>query len=436
MDKALEILKNNLTSPVVVAVSGGPDSMVLLHTVLCLKKELDLKIIVAHVNHKHRIASEEEALMVKEYTEKNNMIFEYMEITEYTDDNFHNYAHEKRYEFFESLIKKYQAKTLLTAHHGDDLMETILMRIVRGSTLSGYAGLKMISNREGYIILRPFLEYTKDEIKAYADKHQIPYAIDESNNEDVYTRNRYRHKVLPFLKEEDKDVHLKFNKFSKLLLLYNDYIDDLVKDKIKNICPDNVICVDKFQKEPKIIKIKIIEYLLEQYYQSDLNVISDVHTKILYKTLMNTKSNVTINLPNGLIGIKNYNEFKIDYPIKKDSYNYEFTGYLCLPNKRVIKQITESVDNSNYEIKLDSQELKLPLYVRTRRDGDKIQVKGLNGHKKVKDILIDEKVKQSTRDSQPVVTDSTGEIIWLPGLKKSKFSKQNEEKYDIIIRYF
>ena len=78
----------------------------------------------------------------------------------------------------------------------------------------------------------------------------------------------------------------------------------------------------------------------------------------------------------------------------------------------------------------------MPLYVRTRRDGDKIQVKGLNGHKKVKDILIDEKVKQSTRDSLPVVTDSTGEIIWLPGLKKSKFSKQNEEKYDIIIRYF
>ena len=434
MEKALAVLKEKIKSPVVVAVSGGPDSMVLLDLVLKLEKEI--KIIVCHVNHKHRLASEEEAQMVENFTKKNNLIFEYMEITEYTDDNFHNYAHQKRYEFFEKIINKYQAKTLLTAHHGDDLIETVLMRLVRGSTLEGYAGLKMISERNNYFILRPLLMYTKAEIKNYADKNNIPYRIDESNNENVYTRNRYRHNVLPFLKEEEKNVHLKFNKFSKLLLLYSDFVNDIVQDKINDVYVNNVLSVDKFQKEPEIIKIKIIEYMLEQHYKNDLSVISDVHTKMIYQILMSNKSNIIVNLPNNFIGLKNYNEFKITYPLEKDNYNYEFTGYLCLPNKHIIKEIKQSIDNSNNEIKLNSKEISLPLYVRTRRSGDKIAVKGLEGHKKVKDILIDEKIKQEQRDTLPVVTDSNNEIIWLPGIKKSKFSKQNNEKYDIIIRYF
>ena len=124
MEKANDILKENLNNEtVVVATSGGPDSMVLLYLVNSLKEELNLKVVCAHVNHKLRKESAEEEIMVKEYCEKNGLIFELLTIDSYNDDNFHNDARIKRYNFFEECVKKYQARHLLTAHHGDDLIK-------------------------------------------------------------------------------------------------------------------------------------------------------------------------------------------------------------------------------------------------------------------------------------------------------------------------
>ena len=94
------------------------------------------------------------------------------------------------------------------------------------------------------------------------------------------------------------------------------------------------------------------------------------------------------------------------------------------------------MDNSNNVIKLNSNEIKLPLYVRNKRNGDKMEVKGLNGSKKISDIFIDSKIKPSDRDLWPVVLDSEDRIVWLPGLKKSKLDKKNTEEYDIILRYY
>ena len=437
MKDALKFLEKNIpsNSNIVVAVSGGPDSMVLFSLLIKLKEKLNLNIIVAHVNHKHRLASEDEAVMVKNYTENNNCTFEYMEIKEYTDDNFHEFARIKRYEFFDDCLQKYKTNILLTAHHGDDLMETILMRLVRGSNLKGYAGFSSIIEKENYKILRPLITYTKDEITKYADENNIPYAVDESNNENIYTRNRFRHYVLPFLKKEDQNVHLKFYKFSKLLLSYSDYIDKQVKEKMLNMYKEGILDVLKLKKEEEIIQMKIIELILEDYYGDDLMLISDVHTKAIYDLIMNKKTNVQIDLPNNKIAIKEYNYFKITEEINTENYNFEFSEYLLLPNGHELKVIEKSENTSNNVIRLNSAEIKLPLYVRSRKPGDKMLVKGLNGSKKVKDIFIDEKVNLSARDSFPVVVDSTEQILWLPGLKKSKFDKQNTENYDIIIKY-
>lgn len=103
---------------------------------------------------------------------------------------------------------------------------------------------------------------------------------------------------------------------------------------------------------------------------------------------------------------------------------------------KFIKKVIDDNDTSNYTIRLNSDEIKLPLYVRNRRDGDKIEVKGLNGTKKVKDIFIDEKIKMSDRNTWPVVIDSENKVVWLPGLKKSKLDKKISEEYDIILKYY
>ena len=159
--KKLNLLPNNIS--VVIAVSGGPDSMALLNLLSKIKKEKRLKLICAHVNHKLRKESAKEAEMVKLYCKQNNIIFEYMEINEYKG-NTENYAREKRYDFFERLIKKYSSPYLFTAHHGDDLIETIMMRLIRGSSLKGYTGFSEITEKENYKIIRPLITKTKEDV--------------------------------------------------------------------------------------------------------------------------------------------------------------------------------------------------------------------------------------------------------------------------------
>ena len=193
----------------IVACSGGPDSMLLLH----LLHTLEYKVICAHVNHKTRVETDDEYLFVKNYCDINNIIFEGIELLDKCDDNFESYAREFRYKFFKSLTLKYNSNYVFTAHHGDDLVETIMMRIVRGSSLKGYRGFDKLSVRDGYNIVRPLVFVTKNDIISYLNEYNIDYVVDSSNKSLDYTRNRFRHNLLPFLKEEDEDVHKRFIKY-------------------------------------------------------------------------------------------------------------------------------------------------------------------------------------------------------------------------------
>ena len=220
MKKELDFLNNNIlnNTSAVIACSGGPDSMCLLYLLNSLKIEKNLQLICAHVNHKIRQESEKEAQMVQKYCKENGIIFELLEINEYKKERFSEEdARKKRYIFFNEVITKYHAKYLLTAHHGDDLIETILMRITRGSNLSGYIGIKQINDNGSYILLRPLLTTNKENILKYNNQNNIKYSIDKSNEDIRYTRNRYRKEILPFLKKENTNVHLKYLKFSRII---------------------------------------------------------------------------------------------------------------------------------------------------------------------------------------------------------------------------
>ena len=207
MKKVIDYLVNTVklkdNDTIVLGNSGGPDSMYLFNVLLELRKKYKLKIVCAHVNHNVRRESDDEQVFLMNYCKDHDVVFEAMKIEKYGDDNFHNQARTIRYNFFEDMVKKYDANYLMTAHHGDDLIETILMRIVRGSTLKGYSGFEKIIDNGTYKTVRPLVFLTKDYIQKYDDEHNIPYVIDHSNFKGKYTRNRYRMNVLPFLKEED-----------------------------------------------------------------------------------------------------------------------------------------------------------------------------------------------------------------------------------------
>ena len=154
MDKSLNFLKQYIKAndTVVCATSGGSDSMVLLSLLIKLKGIIDFKIVCAHVNHSLREESIEEYEFVRGFCSDNNVIFEGTKFDNY-NGNTEAEAHRKRYEYFDELIKKYNASYLLTAHHGDDLIESILMKLTRGSSLDGYIGFDYTVEKEKYMIL-------------------------------------------------------------------------------------------------------------------------------------------------------------------------------------------------------------------------------------------------------------------------------------------
>ena len=433
LTKELKLVKGDT---IVIANSGGPDSMFLLNALLSLRDKYELKLICAHVNHNVREESKDEKIFLENYCKDKNVLFESMVIEHYGDDNFHNAARKIRYNFFDEVVRKYDAKYLMTAHHGDDLIETILMRIVRGSTLKGYSGFDKVIDNGTYKIVRPLVFLTKEEIKNYDEDNNIPYVTDKSNFKGKYTRNRYRMKVLPFLKEEDPLVHEKFLKFSETLLEYDNFINEEIKRSIKKVYIDGDIMLDEYLKLDPLIQKKIIYYVLEDVYKDNLMVINDRHVKLIQSLANSKKANAKICLPRGIEVIKTYEKLDFVNEIKEVvSYEMELDKYASLPNKHVIEVVKEEELNNNCVCRLDSSEVAFPLYVRTRRLGDKMLLKKLDGYKKIKDIFIDAKVPKKDRDSWPVVVDSKGRIIWVPGIKKSKFTKLKNEKHDIIIKY-
>lgn len=437
MNESINFLNSILEKDdcIVLGISGGPDSMCLLHVLINLKNKLNLKLVCAHVNHGLREDCEIEKEYVKNYCKENDVIFEYHKITNYSKNKFsEEEGRKKRYTFFNELINKYNGKYLMTAHHGDDLVETILMRMVRGSNLNGYIGIPKISVNNKYKIVRPLLYITKENIINYLNDNNIKYFVDESNESEKYTRNRFRKQVLPFLKNEDKNVHLKFIKYSEELESYKNYINSIIEKKINDIYVNKRIIVNKLLEEDKFIQEKIIEYIIRDIQKNDIFNINDKGLENILN-LLDTKDNKEINLANGYIVRRSYNYLYIEKNKNVDKYNYKLDKNIKILNKYNFEIITYSNLKTNNIMRLNTKEIKLPLYIRTKKDGDRIEIKNLKGSKKLKDIFINSKIDKKKRKEYPILVDSENTIIWIPGIKKSKFDKEINEFYDIIIKY-
>ena len=440
MDKVIDFLVNEVKlkegDTIVLGNSGGPDSMCLLTILLRLREKYHLNIVSAHVNHNVRSESAAEKEFLMNYCKDNNVGFEAMTIERYGDDNFHNQARKIRYNFFNDVVKKYDANYLMTAHHGDDLVETILMRMVRGSTLKGYSGFEKILDNGTFKTVRPLVFITKDEALKFDEENNIPYVIDKSNFKGKYTRNRYRMNILPFLKEEDPKVHEKFLKFSETLNEYDNFINNEIKRTIGRVYKNNKIDVAKYRELDPLTQKKIIYVILEEIYKEDLMVINDRHVKLIMDLLNSKRANSKICLPHNVQVIKSYDEVLFTKEVKETiSYEVELIKYALLPNGHKIEVVDDEESNNNDVCRIDSSEVSFPLYVRTRKLGDKMFLKKIDGYKKVKDIFIDCKIPTKDRDKWPIVVDSKDKIIWIPGVKKSKFTKLKNEKYDIILKY-
>ncbi len=436
MKEAISFLKNILkeNDSVVLALSGGPDSMCLLHLLLEVKKEINISILCAHVNHNTRKNNQKEESFVKNYLEEISVPCEYYTIEKYKNGKFtEEEGREKRYQFLKKVVKSHHANYLLTAHHGDDLVETIFMRILRGSTLKGYAGIERQSIWDDVNIIRPLLCVSKKDILDYVTCQSIPYVLDETNNSDNYLRNRIRHNILPFLMKEDGDYVKKFLKFSNTLLESDQYIHSkldkeqlIEKNKIKK--EEFLNCFSFEQKE-------ILKIYFKENYDQDLKVLTDKHLNLAMSFILNPKSTDCMNFPKKKELKKNKKYIWLQDKKEKVEYKIELQDDVILPNGNQVKKLNHYEMKSNYEIHLNSKDVVLPLYLMTRQNGMKMEVKNLKGSKKVKDILIDSHIDTDEKDEIPILVDASGTVLWVLGIKKSKYDLEKSENYDIIYKY-
>ena len=303
------------------------------------------------------------------------------------------------------------------------------MRISRGSNLNGYIGIKQIFTNQNYITLRPLLTTTKNEIMTFVENHNIPYAIDKSNENLKYTRNRYRHKVLPFLKTENAQIHEKYLQFSKELKSYSQFVNSYIKKN--NFIENQTIDVNLIKDEDDVIKKRCLELLIEEIQKDDKLDLTDNQLQEMMK--LYTKNNINIDLKNNYQGINVYGKIFIQ---KKDNQIFKeiiFNKDVEIGNF-IFSYNNASRTENNSCICLNSEELRLPLKFRPWQVGDKMSIYHLNGHKLISDIFINAKIPKYKRSTYPILVDSNNNVLWVPNIKKSQFAKDKCEKYDIIIK--
>ncbi|MDR4888524.1 tRNA lysidine(34) synthetase TilS [Fredinandcohnia sp. QZ13] len=450
--KKHELIKKGST--IIVGVSGGPDSLALLHYLFHHYKEVTL--IAAHVDHMFRgKESEEDLLYVKDFCESFQIPFESIQIDVTSYKKEHGLssqvaAREVRYEFFNEVMQKHKADYLALGHHGDDQIESILMRLVRGSKGIGYAGMQIKRPFSCGEIIRPFLSVTKADIEEYCREWRLSPRRDPSNEKDDYTRNRFRHHVLPFLKQENPAVHEHFLQFNQYMTEDNEVLDELTIEKMNKVMKrneDNEIEIEipPLLAMPKSLQRRGIQLILNYLYKELPPSLSAVHIDNLLTFLANNHPSGELHFPAGLRIVKSYESCTYTYTDRKENvspyrFHIDTPGLYKLEDGSEIKsQVWKNYPNDlvgNDCFVIDPDNIQLPIYVRTRKIGDKMRLKGMNGSKKVKDIFIDEKIPLNRRDHWPIVEDEQGKILWLPGLKKSSYEASCKTKsHYIVLQY-
>lgn len=418
MDKVLkELEKKILNNKIIVACSTGVDSMVLLHLVMKVKKNDE--IIVAHVNHKKREQSEAEEAYIKSFCENNKIKCYIKHLEPISSGNFQAIARTKRYDFFKEICKLEKAKYILLAHHADDNLETILMRLIKSSSLKGYAGIEKESIFQDCLLYRPLLNISKSEIIKYANNNNIKYFEDSSNQTFDYTRNRLRHLITPLLLEENPNLYQAINYYNETILAANEIIENneilFIENKILvNNSDDKItytISFDDYNCLSEFMKRQILFRLLKKYSLS-LKCIEEIMKKI-----DSIKTNIVSQITPSLAFIKEYHKIIFtEESIKPLDFEQIISneGIYELPNKMKVEVSKNNCNfftsNGNlwYNIRC------LPIIIRTRVIKDRIQ------NTLISDYLTKLKIPYMVKKDILLLCDQENNVLAVIGYKGGK----------------
>ena len=451
-------------STIGVGVSGGVDSMVLLNLLLSIRERFSLKVVVAHLNHNLRgKGSEEDYIFVCEYAESIGLEFYGATLREpetegLEGESLQAYLRSMRYDFFTRIMESKGLDNLATGHNMDDLAETVLMRLMKGTSLKGLGSIP--PKRGPYI--RPLIELARDQILEYAQKNSIPYREDPTNLDDKYLRNSVRLNLLPLIKRlYNESVSASISRTARLLREDEDFISSGVEEALKGVVVEEgegTVTLDKGSLTTlhnSILRRILFDSFSKVSPPSDDEITSS-HVEGIIALIRSDNPSASADLPGGLTARREYGRliisrdnrgeptlsskvaFHVDLPIK-------VPGTTEVPDLKVSIRTTliealPSLDDITSEggkevVYLDLERVGMEVSLRTIKEGDRIRPRGMEGHKRVSRILIDEKVPRLMRKEVPVLYRD-GEIIWLCGIRESgDFTATPESKRVLKVEY-
>lgn len=303
IEKVIETIKKyNLIEDgdkIILAVSGGPDSISMLDILYKIQQneKINFKIVVAHVNHMIREEAMEDAIYVKNFCKKRNIEFylKSIDVKKIANNNkigTEEAGRKERYKFFDELAKKINANKIAIAHNKNDNVETVFMHILRGT---GINGLKGIEPKRGMYI-RPLIECERREIEEYCEENNLEPRIDKTNFENIYTRNKIRNVVIPYVQKEfNQNIIQTIDRLSKLVIEEEEYMDKQVKKVFNDLLlfeDEKEIQIDlkKFNNLEKVIKSRLILYTITRIFGSSEGI-EKIHIEDIIKLCSNNIGN-------------------------------------------------------------------------------------------------------------------------------------------------
>lgn len=420
---------------VVVAVSGGPDSVALTRILVSLIKDYKIGLHLAHLNHLLRgEEAEADVVFVRSLAGQLGLELTVEEIdvariAKKERLSIQQAAREVRYDFLKRTAEKRGANRIALGHHLDDQVETILMRLIRGSGPQGLRGIP--PKREiapDLILIRPLIEISPAEIKQYLEEEKLSYRLDSSNLKRDYLRNKIRLDLLPGLLELNPDFKHTLLRISSLWERDNDYLEEVAEKQLNKVIlegkeGESRLDLIRFNSLPAAIRSRIIRRILTET-RGTKSSFSFQHVEDLLHLAEFGPAQGRLDLP-GVVVKREYNVLKLGRRREKRRRQENFFEYSFLPGEKVelseIGKVVETkilddfpakISKDRSKVYLDLEQIRPPLMVRTRCPGDRFSPLGMKGTKKIKDLFIDLKIRQEERDQTPILLDRKG-IIWV-----------------------
>lgn len=408
-----------------LAVSGGVDSMVLAD----LFQVSRLKFHIAHINyHLRNEDSNLDQKLVSDFCERNDIPFHLYEVAagdKKPENSIQNWARELRYQFFRKIQKEQNLEYLVTAHHLNDQLETFIINLSKASGIKGLSGIPANENQ----IIRPLLNFSKDEIYEFAKENMIGFREDVSNQKTDYLRNKVRHKVVPELENINENFLQNFSKSIEILNQTKVVLNDVVNEKLngfqRNIETGQIVIdKEKFSKESDLIRFEI----LKRFGFNDEKEMQKIFTAQTGSSFLNSEFQLVINR----------NELILNQKLDLGSLKFEAEEMALeiVENEILIPQHikVEILEFGNCHWKIDESKIELPLKLRKKQEGDVFFPIGMIGKKKISKFFKDEKISILAKQKIWLLCDANNQIIGvLPFRQDGRFNSDDSESLEVKI---